>query len=70
MVLVNSEAGDSSRINFHLRRTCTDNSIENIVSGKSLEEGLEEVVGWLMESLRSEVLSIPGLAHLVVYHSA
>ncbi|EYB81603.1 hypothetical protein Y032_0378g287 [Ancylostoma ceylanicum] len=33
MVLVNSEAGDSSRINFHLRRTCTDDSIEHIISG-------------------------------------
>ncbi|KAK6043428.1 hypothetical protein COOONC_19067 [Cooperia oncophora] len=33
MVLVNSEAGDSSRINFHLRRTCTNDSIEHIVSG-------------------------------------
>ncbi|KAK5978220.1 FAT domain-containing protein [Trichostrongylus colubriformis] len=34
MVLVNSEAGDSSRINFHLRRTCTKDSIEHIVSGR------------------------------------
>ncbi|RCN32084.1 UME domain protein [Ancylostoma caninum] len=33
MVLVNSEAGDSSRINFHLRRTSTDDSIEHIISG-------------------------------------
>ncbi|KAK6741314.1 hypothetical protein RB195_009269 [Necator americanus] len=33
MVLLNSEAGDSSRINFHLRRTCTDDSIERMITG-------------------------------------
>ncbi|WKX98908.1 hypothetical protein Q1695_014076 [Nippostrongylus brasiliensis] len=33
MVLVNSEVGDSSRINFHLRRTCTDDSLERIIPG-------------------------------------
>ncbi|ETN75065.1 hypothetical protein NECAME_12523 [Necator americanus] len=34
MVLLNSEAGDSSRINFHLRRTCTDDSIERMITAQ------------------------------------